>query len=216
MTFHYGFSTYNITTGYQKEGAPIQNSVRRIVPGQTSSILDFSNGTSEQFSLLSIEEDEDPLFWEEPDREDRYIRDYLYKMKHFDDHHPDDVYLSYRDFEMLELSLERLKRLQRTVGHGNFYLLNFDEALKIARNYTRVGRFTQKEIESTRYGLDFESLGVPDFAVIAARQLQHWAINRTISRLGIGRLVAKSLAAKIRHSGALCLITARLSISGCM
>ena len=92
------------------------------------------------------EEDEDPLFWEDTDSEDRYIRDYLFKMKHFDEHYPDDVYLPYQDFETLELSLERLKRLQRTVGHGNFYLLNFDEALKIARNYTRVGRFTRKEI----------------------------------------------------------------------
>jgi len=92
------------------------------------------------------EEDEDPRFWEAADREDRYIRDYLYKMKHFNDNHPDDVFLTCKDFDILVTSLERLKRLQRTVGHGNFYLLNFDEALKIARNYTRVGSFTGPEI----------------------------------------------------------------------
>ena len=92
------------------------------------------------------EEDEDPRFWEDADSDDRYIRDYIYKMKHFDDHHPDDVFLSCKDFDTLVTSLERLKRLQRTVGHGNFYLLNFDEALKIARNYTRVGSFTGPEI----------------------------------------------------------------------
>lgn len=92
------------------------------------------------------EEDEDPGFWEDTASEDRYIRDYLFKMKHFDDPHPEDVCLSRADFKILETSLERLKRLQRTVGHGNFYLLNFDEALKIARNYTRVGSFTQPEI----------------------------------------------------------------------
>ena len=92
------------------------------------------------------EKDEDPRFWEDTDREDRHIRDYLYKMKHFDDHHPDDVFLTRKEFDILVTSLERLKRLQRTVGHGNFYLLNFDEALKIARNYTRVGSFTGPEI----------------------------------------------------------------------
>jgi len=92
------------------------------------------------------EEDEDPMFWNDAVTEDRHIRDYLFKMKHFNDPHPEDVFLSCEDFEILETSLKRLKRLQRTVGHGNFYLLNFDEALKIARNYTRVGSFTRPEI----------------------------------------------------------------------
>jgi hypothetical protein len=32
------------------------------------------------------------------------------------------------------------------VGHGNFHLLNFDDALKIARNYSRVGRFPKAEL----------------------------------------------------------------------
>lgn len=92
------------------------------------------------------EEDEESWFWNCATGEDWHVKDYLYKMKHFNDHHPDDVFLSTQDIETLETSLERLKRLQRTVGHGNFYLLNFDEALKIARNYTRVGRFTAREI----------------------------------------------------------------------
>lgn len=92
------------------------------------------------------EEDEDPRFWENAYGDESYIRDYLFKMRHFDDDYPDDVFLSGPDFDILETSLARLRRLQRTVGHGNFYLLNFDEALRIARHYTRVGRFTREEI----------------------------------------------------------------------
>ncbi len=79
--------------------------------------------------------------------EDRYIRDYLEKMKHFDEHHPEDVCLDKREFRLLSRSLQRLSRLQKTVGHGNFYLLNFDEALSIARNYLTVGQFSKDEIE---------------------------------------------------------------------
>lgn len=78
---------------------------------------------------------------------DQFIRDYLVKMKHFNEPHAEDFYLTPKQFLVLESSLGRLKRLQRTVGHGNFYLLNFDEALKIARNYTRVGPFTAAELE---------------------------------------------------------------------
>lgn len=78
--------------------------------------------------------------------DDEAIRDYLYKMRHFNEHHTDDVVLAPKDLPILKSSLNRLRRLQATVGHGNFYLLNFDDALKIARNYRRVGRFTSKEL----------------------------------------------------------------------
>lgn len=92
---------------------------------------------------------------------DQFIKDYLVKMKHFNEPHAEDYYLTPEQFLVLESSLERLQRLQRTVGHGNFYLLNFDEALKIARNYTRVGAFTDAELafleemfysDGSRYG----------------------------------------------------------------
>ncbi len=69
-------------------------------------------------------------------------------------------------------------------------------------------RFTNKENENKRYGLDFKSLEVPPFATLFARQLQNWTINKTISRLGIGRLVAKRLASRLRKAGAICLMTA--------
>jgi zinc D-Ala-D-Ala carboxypeptidase len=80
------------------------------------------------------------------DIRDGQIKDYLHKMQNFNIHHPDDIFLEKYNFKLLEASLQRLKRLQRTVGHGNFYLLSFDDALNIARNYTRVGRFTKTEL----------------------------------------------------------------------
>ena len=93
--------------------------------------------------------------------EDAYLKDYLYKMRHFNMHHADDIFLSPADFGTLKSALARMRRLQRTVGHGNFYLLSFDEALKIAANYRRVEPFTTEELaflekifyaDSTVYG----------------------------------------------------------------
>ena len=69
-------------------------------------------------------------------------------------------------------------------------------------------RFTRKDIELHRFGLTFESLEVPPVAVFFARQLQYWSVNRAVSRLGFGRLVAKQLSNKLRKAGALCLVTA--------
>ncbi len=77
---------------------------------------------------------------------DDHIRDYIYKMRHFNEHHKDDFYLDPKDYKLLKSSVKRLQRLQQTVGYGNFYLLSFDNALKIARNYSRVGRFTKTEL----------------------------------------------------------------------
>jgi nitroreductase len=70
-------------------------------------------------------------------------------------------------------------------------------------------RFTRQEVESTRYGLDFEALGVPSALVLLARWLRHSSINEAASRLGFGRAVARVLASRLRAAGALCLVTAR-------
>jgi nitroreductase len=70
-------------------------------------------------------------------------------------------------------------------------------------------RFTKKDVENKRFGLTFESLGVPRFAVIFARQLQYWSVTRIVSKLGFGKMVARQLSEKLKKTGALCLITSR-------
>lgn len=77
---------------------------------------------------------------------DHFIKDYLHKIRNFDAHHQEDVCLNPAQFALLKSCVARFKRLQRTVGHGNFYLLSFDDAIKISRNYSRVGRFTREEL----------------------------------------------------------------------
>lgn len=78
---------------------------------------------------------------------DDYIKDYLYKMRNFDQPHPDDIHLEKDLLPVLRSCVARLTRLQRTVGHGNFHLLGFDEGLAIARNYSRVGEFSRQELD---------------------------------------------------------------------
>jgi hypothetical protein len=75
------------------------------------------------------------------------VKDYLEKMKDFDQPHSDDIYLTETQLPLLVTSVKRFKRLQRTVGWGNFHLLSFDEAIRIAKGYSRVGPFTRSEID---------------------------------------------------------------------
>lgn len=82
-----------------------------------------------------------------PESIDSHIRDYLYKMRQFDRPFVGDVYLEGRELDLLASARSRLRRIQRIVGHGNFYLLSFDEALLYARNYSRIGHFPPDELE---------------------------------------------------------------------
>jgi len=73
--------------------------------------------------------------------------DYFRKMHKFEYDHPTDLLINGADLALLERVAGHLKRVQRTVGYGNFHLLGFDYMLKIARNYSRVQRFSRDELE---------------------------------------------------------------------
>ncbi|HSR55344.1 MAG TPA: M15 family metallopeptidase [Alphaproteobacteria bacterium] len=73
---------------------------------------------------------------------ERYFR----KMASFDDPHPMDVVAPDEDFRLLQLTLRRIKRVQKLIGYGNFNILSFDEMLKIGRSHISVERFTSAEL----------------------------------------------------------------------
>ncbi len=77
---------------------------------------------------------------------DGHVKDYLFKMRNFNAQHPHDIVLDDRDRRLLKTTVRRLRRLEALVGHGNFYLLNFDDALKTARYDAHVGGFTKDEV----------------------------------------------------------------------
>ena len=79
--------------------------------------------------------------------DEKYLKDYLHRMSNFDKPQPDDIILSKKEMRLLKSSLNRLRRVQRTVGFGNFSVLSFDDAVKYSRNYSSIGRFTKQELD---------------------------------------------------------------------
>jgi len=57
-----------------------------------------------------------------------------------------DGWLSKDEYATLQSVLARFTRIQATVGYGNFCLLGFDDGLKIARGYQRIGAFPGGEL----------------------------------------------------------------------
>lgn len=58
-----------------------------------------------------------------------------------------DILLPKDDWPALQSTLDRFSRVQAIVGFGNFCILGFDDSLRVARNYSKVGAFTQQELE---------------------------------------------------------------------
>lgn len=86
---------------------------------------------------------------------------YLEKIRNFDGDFPGDIYLSPINQLLLSPVIERLERVQRFIGHGNFNLIGLDEMLYFARNYREIGEFDPAELafmeeifftDATNYG----------------------------------------------------------------
>lgn len=56
-------------------------------------------------------------------------------------------YIEKQYLEPFKSIRNKLTLIQRHVGYGNFNILSFDEALKIARNSSSIGAFTKEELE---------------------------------------------------------------------
>jgi len=78
---------------------------------------------------------------------DDYIKDYLSRMRRFNKHHKEDVYLDWGKYLLLESAVKRFMRLQKIVGYGHFHLIGFDDSVQVARNYSEVGQFSKAEID---------------------------------------------------------------------
>ena len=78
---------------------------------------------------------------------DSAIRDAVRKAQEFELDYDNDIYASPGQSVLLSSILQRLARLQRTVGHGNFNLIDFDSARYYARRYSTIGAFTRRETD---------------------------------------------------------------------
>lgn len=72
---------------------------------------------------------------------------YFAKLRNFDADHVEDIRLAAREMAILKSVVARLRRVRGIVGHGNFALLGFDEMLLVSRAYSKVRRFTSKELD---------------------------------------------------------------------
>ena len=92
---------------------------------------------------------------------DERLKDYISKIKNFDQDHGSDIFLDDKSLKLLKSILRRIKRINNTIGYANFNLVTLDHTFKIARNYRRIGSFHKAELnflemifheEAYRYG----------------------------------------------------------------
>lgn len=114
---------------------------------------------------------------------DAHIKDYLHKMRNFSFHHQGDICLDLKEFDLLKSCVNRFERVQRTVGHGNFYLLSFDEAISIARSYSQVGDFTRGELDFLEKTFYFDASHYGFFGEKPVKNLTYGVKRREVVKI---------------------------------
>lgn len=78
---------------------------------------------------------------------DAEVKDNLDKVKNFDQVFSDDLYLCPEKHAVFESTLNRIKRVKKVIGYGNFNLVGFDDMLMYAHRFPKIGRFSKPELE---------------------------------------------------------------------
>jgi D-alanyl-D-alanine carboxypeptidase len=74
------------------------------------------------------------------------VKDHLQRTGSPDQHYDNDIVLAAGQLSILLQLQQRLSRVQKTVGHGNFALLGVDEMRRYASNYSFIGELTPAEL----------------------------------------------------------------------
>lgn len=77
---------------------------------------------------------------------DPEVKEYMQKIRYFEGVFEDDYFITADEFKLVKQVLARMAKVQRTVGHGNFNLISFDQMVKYGRNFSQVGEFTKVEL----------------------------------------------------------------------
>ncbi|MCW8945706.1 MAG: M15 family metallopeptidase [Sedimenticola sp.] len=104
-----------------------------------------------------------PLLAGAPLDQGEAIKDYLYRIRNPDNHYDQDYRANDQMTQTLIKVSERLKRVQRVVGYGNFNIISFDDALKISKRYSRIGDFESRETQLIEQ-LFYEDAGIYGFS----------------------------------------------------
>ncbi len=72
---------------------------------------------------------------------------YFDKIRRFHEDHDTDAYLQDPEVKLLKRVAAHLRRVQNTVGYGNFGIVGFQQMVRVGRRYSRVDRFDNRELE---------------------------------------------------------------------
>lgn len=116
-------------------------------------------------------------------RQDEDIKDYLNRMRHFDEHFSSDTVVSPEEQPLLASCVKKLRQVEGIVGYSQFTVISFPMTLAVARNYGRVEAFTADEVDFLQrvFYTDASRYGFMDHKAID--RLEHEIDPRSIWRV---------------------------------
>lgn len=112
------------------------------------------------------------------------IESYREKMRRFDTHHADDIFLDAENIPLLRSCLDRFNRIIDCVGYANFHLLGFDKAVSLAKTQVGIGEFHRAELGFLEF-LFFRDAAVYGFqGEKPVRELTHVVKTDRVTKVG--------------------------------
>lgn len=81
------------------------------------------------------------------DELDQATKDYFFRIRNPDRHFSGDIQATPEQRELLAKVARHLRRVQGSVGYGNFNVISLDEMIRFSRRYSRVGDFNRSELD---------------------------------------------------------------------
>ncbi len=126
--------------GQSLTGTVIRDKAEQLPVQQESPELEKAT----QAAQAQVSQDREQIVILDPDSADQGVN--LEKVRLFENDFHDDVFLPADQRRILLSVALRLGRVQKIVGHGNFNVLGFDEAIRFSKKYSKIGRFTEEEL----------------------------------------------------------------------
>lgn len=115
------------------------------LPAEQQAAPELEKATENQAALsATVRQDREQIVILDPNSSDQGVN--LEKVRLFENDFHDDVFLPADERRILLSVALRLGRVQKIVGHGNFNVLGFDEAIRFSKKYSKIGRFTEEEL----------------------------------------------------------------------
>lgn len=118
-----------------------------VLVGSTASMFLADKGSEKLTNVKSdVPPNATPSVKDKSLEQELAVQDNLQKVKHFNQTFSGDLFLAKEKHKTFKQILNKILRVQKTIGYANFNLVSFDDMILYSHRFPQIGRFTKAEL----------------------------------------------------------------------